>query len=129
MEGFEEPKPENIGEYLKKFKIKTIYKSHSLLKEYNACYMVNILGRKIDTNAGKKLGIPENEIWISEKVRKFESYILFHEFVEIYYRFIGNHWKKAHQIAVEKEIKYFNHDPEWRKMNKVMGVGRKHLPM
>ena len=55
MEEFEEPTPENIHEYLKKFGLKIRYKPHSLLKEYNACFMVNILGRKIDTNAGKNL--------------------------------------------------------------------------
>ncbi|MDI6917005.1 MAG: hypothetical protein QMC80_04325 [Thermoplasmatales archaeon] len=129
MEEFEEPKPEDIHEYLTKFGLKIRYKPHSLLKEYNACYMVNILGRKIDTNAGKKLGIPENEIWISEKFKDFEKYILFHELVEIYYRFIGYDWKKAHEMAVEKEVKYFKNNPEWRRMNRSMGVGRESLPM
>ena len=33
------------------------------------------------------------------------------------------------KIRVEKEIKYFSNDPEWRRMNKVMGVGREYLPM
>ncbi|MBU4190489.1 MAG: hypothetical protein KJ886_05835 [Candidatus Thermoplasmatota archaeon] len=129
MNMFNEPTPENIHEYLKKFGLKIRYKPHSLLKEYNAYFMVKILGRKIDTNAGKKLSIPENEIWISEKFKDFEKYILFHELVEIYYRFIGYDWKKAHEMAVEKEIKYFSNDPKWRKMNKVMGIGREHLPM
>lgn len=129
MKEFEEPKPENIHEYLKKFGLKIRYEPHSLLKEYNACFMVKILGRKIDTNAGKKLGIPENEIWIDEKLREFESFILFHELVEIYYRFIGYDWKKAHELSVEKEIEYFSHDPEWRRMNKIIGIGRENLPM
>ena len=74
MKEFEEPKPENIHEYLKKFGLKIRYKPHSLLKEYNACFMVKILGRKIDTNAGKKLGIPENEIWIDPSFALYKNY-------------------------------------------------------
>ena len=46
--------------------------------------------------AAEKLGIPLNEIWISEKWKKYERYILYHELQEIKYRAMGYGKEEAH---------------------------------
>ena len=61
-------------------------------------------GKLIRPQVAKKLHIPLNEIWISEKLKNQEERILFHELQEIRYRRKGYNGKKAHEKAEKDEI-------------------------
>ena len=92
-----------------------VYKPHEVMKDYNATYNVIYEGKRITNPAGIKLKIPTNEIWISEKWRKYEKYILFHEFTEIKFRAMGLGIDEAHYLAEMECIKRFRDDALWRK--------------
>ena len=100
---------------------------HEVISDYNACYNVNYQGRRIAPTAADILGIPPDEVWISEKFRKYATYILFHELQEIRYRAAGFNGDEAHSKAVDDEIQAWGSDPEWNDMNKTIGVGREQL--
>ncbi|MEM3731676.1 MAG: hypothetical protein QW667_07095 [Candidatus Bathyarchaeia archaeon] len=68
---------------------KVRYVPHEIIEDYNAAYNVIFKSKHITTNAAKKLNIPLNEIWISEMWQPYETYIIFHELREIYYRVKG----------------------------------------
>jgi competence protein ComEA len=78
-----------------------VYVPHEVICEYNACYRVSYEGREIYPPSADRLGIPLNEIWISEKYRRYEKYILHHELEEIRYRAEGLDVESAHQRAIE----------------------------
>lgn len=63
---------------LVKHDYKIRYVPHEVIEDYNATYNVTLKDKHITTNAAKKLGIPLNEIWISELWKPYEKYILFH---------------------------------------------------
>lgn len=84
---------------------KIVYVSHEVIKDYNACYRVIYDGKLIYPPAADKLGIPLNEIWISERFREYERYILFHELQEIKHRAEGLSVEEAHKKALKDEIK------------------------
>ncbi|MCF7891280.1 helix-hairpin-helix domain-containing protein [Candidatus Bipolaricaulota bacterium] len=71
--------------------------------------------------AADDLGIPLNEIWISDKPEEFEKYILYHEIREIKHRAKGHDVSTAHEKAVEDE-KVFEGDPEWEKLRREINV-------
>jgi competence protein ComEA len=121
------PKRINIEEEIKNLGYKVVYVPHEAIKDYNACYNVEYKGKAIRPPAGEKLRIPLNEIWISEKFREYEEYILYHELREIEYRAVGYDGKTAHTMAEEDEVLLWKNDQKWKKMNAEMGVGREHL--
>ncbi len=84
---------ETLKKELDSLGYKVIYKPHKIMKDYNATYNVIFEGKRITNPPGRKLGIPENEIWISEKWKKYENYVLFHELQEIKFRARGYIWK------------------------------------
>jgi len=105
---------EDIREEIESLGYRVIYKPHEIMKDYNATYNV-IYGEKRITNpAGIKLGIPANEIWVSEKWRKYEKYILFHELQEIKFRAMGYEVEDAHYLSEMECIRRFRNDPMWR---------------
>ena len=73
----------------KKLGYRVVYVPHEIIKDYNACYRVEYDGKIIYPPAADKLGIPLNEIWISEIWRPYEKYVLFHELQEIKHRAEG----------------------------------------
>ena len=93
---------------------KIVYKPHEIMRDYNATYNVIYKGKRITNPAGMKLRIPDNEIWISEKWRKYERYILFHELQEIKFRAKGYDVEDAHYLAEWECIKRFRNEPAWR---------------
>ncbi len=105
---------ENIREEIERLGYRVVYKPHPVMKDYNATYNVIYGGKRITNNAGIKLKIPTNEIWVSEKWRKYEKYILFHEFTEIKFRAKGYGIEDAHYLAEMECIKRFRDDPQWR---------------
>lgn len=90
------------------------YVPHEVIKDYNACYNVIYHGKHIKPPAADKLGIPLNEIWISEKWEKYEKYILHHELAEIKFRAQGYNAEEAHILAEMECIKLWRNDPMWR---------------
>ncbi len=90
------------------------YVSHDVIKDYNACYNVIYDGKVVKPRAADVLGIPLNEIWISEKWRKYEKYILYHELAEIKYRAAGYGQDEAHILSELECISLWGNDPLWR---------------
>jgi len=95
---------------------KIVYVPHEVIRDYNACYNVIYNGKNVKPPAADKLGIQLNEIWISEKWRKYEKYILYHELTEIKYRAMGYNVEEAHILAEMECIKLWRNDPLWREM-------------
>ncbi|MDW8004846.1 MAG: hypothetical protein RMI04_08570 [Thermofilaceae archaeon] len=96
---------------LKEHAYKIRYVKHEIMKDYNATYNVIFQNKHVTTNAGKELNIPlMNKIWISEKWRSYEKYILFHELREIYYRASGFGREKAHEKAVQDSLSLWEKD-------------------
>ena len=79
------------------------YVPHETIRQRVACYHVVYEGRTVTPDAAATLGVPLNEIWISESYRDQEDRVLYHELREIRYRARG--WKpgKAHRQATEDE--------------------------
>ena len=101
---------------------KIVYVPHEVIKDYNACYRVIYDGKLIYPPAADKLGIPLNEIWISERFREYERYVLFHELQEIKHRAEGLSVEEAHKKALKDEIKVFSGDPVWERLKKEINV-------
>jgi len=92
------------------------YVPHKVIADYNATYNVEYKGQHIITGASKRLGIPLNEIWISEFWKPYEEYILFHELREIHHRRNGLTPKKAHQKAIEDTPEQWKKNSEFQRM-------------
>ena len=103
-----------MRERAERMNFQVVYKPHRIMKDYNATYNVILDGKRITNPAGIKLGIPTGEIWISEKWKKYEDYILFHEIEEIIFRAKGYGIEEAHYLSEMKCIKKFRNDPKWR---------------
>jgi len=92
------------------------YVPHEVIEDYNATYNVLFENKHITTNAAEKLKIPLNEIWISEMWKPYETYILFHELREIYYRANGMSRDEAHEKAVQDALLLWRNDRLFQKM-------------
>jgi len=92
------------------------YVPHKVIADYNATYNVEYKGQHIITRATKRLGIPLNEIWISELWKPYEEYILFHELREIHHRGKGLTPKQAHEKAIEDTPERWKGKPEFQRM-------------
>lgn len=106
----------------------TKYVPHDVISKYNACYRVELDGEEIYPPAADDLGIPLNEIWVSERWRKYDRFILYHELREIEYRAAGHDKTTAHELAERDERSHWQDNPRWRLMNYEWDVGRAHLP-
>lgn len=104
------------------------YVPHEDIVMYNACYRVEYGGEVIHPPAADDLGIPLNEVWISETWRKYERFLLFHELREIEYRAAGHGVAGAHERAERDELALWRDNPRWRVMNAEWDEGRAHLP-
>ena len=84
------------------------YVPHDIVGEHVACYHVVYEGRTVKPDAAAALGVPLNEIWISESYRDREDRVLYHELGENpQYRARG--WKpgRAHrQATADEELTY-----------------------
>ena len=106
----------DVMKELKALGYRVVYKPHEIMKDYNATYNVMYEGKRITNPAGERLGIPLNEIWVSEKWRKYEGYILFHELTEIKFRAKGYGVEDAHYLSENECIRRFHKDSMWREM-------------
>jgi len=103
---------------LARYGYKVQYVPHKIIEDYNATYNVISENKHITTGAAKKLGIPLNEIWISEVWRPYEKYIVFHELREIYYRAKGFDRNDAHEKAIQDGFALWENDPLLQKLIK-----------
>jgi len=103
---------------LSKYAYKVCYVPHKIIEDYNATYNVICENKHIITGAAKELGIPLNEIWISEIWRPYEKYILFHELREIYYRAKGIGRDEAHEKSLQDGFVLWENDPLLQKLIK-----------
>ncbi|MDB2243581.1 hypothetical protein PM076_08850 [Halorubrum ezzemoulense] len=101
---------------------------HERIAKYNACYRVELDGELIHPPAADDLGIPRNEVWISEKWSRYDRFILYHELREILYRANGHDKSTAHRLAERDELSLWRDNPRWRVMNAEWDQGRAHLP-
>ena len=82
------------------------YVPHETVGEHVACYHVVYEGRTVMPDAAAALGVPLNEIWISESYRDREDRVLNHENHELREtRYMTRGWKpgNAHRQATEDE--------------------------
>jgi len=105
-------------ELLTRYAYKIRYVPHKIIEDYNATYNVVCANKHIITAAAKKLGIPLNEIWISEMWKPYEKYILSHERKEIYYRAKGLSRNEAHEKAMQDGFVLWENDPLLQKLIK-----------
>jgi hypothetical protein len=80
-----------------------------------AAYKVRFVGPKLfvgtdimalnaETTIGKKLGIPDDEIWIDRSYRKYGGILALHEAIEHYLRAVeGMLYDPSHKIALKVE--------------------------
>jgi len=112
---------DNVNEFKRivgKLGYKVVYVPHNIIEDYNATYNVIYQGKVITTNASKKIGVPLNEIWISEMWKPYEKYILFHEIKEIEYKAAGLDSQEAHERAAKHALPEWKNDPTFQKMIK-----------
>jgi competence protein ComEA len=95
---------------LKENAYKVRYVPHETIEDYNATYNVICENKHVTTGAAKELGIPLNEIWISELWKPYEKYILFHELREVYYRARGISRDEAHEKAMQDGFLVWEND-------------------
>ena len=74
------------------------YVPHEVVGDHVACYHVVFEGRTVRAGP-EEVGIPLNEIWLSEHYRDVEERVLYHELREIEYRASGWTPDKAHRQA------------------------------
>ncbi|MEF8773893.1 MAG: hypothetical protein V5A37_04150 [Halobacteriales archaeon] len=79
------------------------YKPHATMAEYNAFYRVEYDGEVIAPPVARRMDVPLNEVWLTEYLRPYEKYILYHELTEIKYRAQEYDVERAHELAVEAD--------------------------
>lgn len=92
-----------------------VYKPHSEMAKYNAFYRVEYDGEEIAPPAARRMGVPLNEVWLTEYLRPYEKYILYHELNEIKYRAAGYGVDEAHERAVEAD-RVWEGDSKWEEL-------------
>jgi competence protein ComEA len=95
---------------------RVVYVPHEIIEDYNATYNVIFDGKVVTTEASKAIGVPLNEIWISEMWRSYERFILFHELKEIEHKARGSNPKQAHHKAMQDALHIWKNDPSFEKM-------------
>ncbi len=68
---------QDVKEKIGKLGCKVVYVPHEVTEDYNVCYKLKYKGKLVLPPAADKLGIPLDEIWISNKWKEFEEHILY----------------------------------------------------
>jgi competence protein ComEA len=116
-----------VKEKIEKSGYKIVYVPHEIIEDYNACYRVKYRGKLIFPHAADKLGIPLNEIWISEKWKKYEEYIIYHELMEIKHRAEGQSVEQAHALAIKDAKEKYRGDPKHEHLRREINVAPKEI--
>ncbi|MGY4706588.1 ComEA family DNA-binding protein [Candidatus Bipolaricaulota sp. J31] len=107
---------------LKRRGYKVVYVPHEAIEDHISCYRVEYEGRVIHPPAADKLGIPLNEIWISETFKPYAKYILYHELREIDWRARGYGAPEAHRLAERDEEEFWRGDPGWERLKQEINI-------
>ncbi|NIQ05104.1 MAG: hypothetical protein GWO20_05045, partial [Candidatus Korarchaeota archaeon] len=113
---------ENVKKTIEKLGYKIVYVPHGVIENYNACYKVVYKGRTFSPPAADKLGIPLNEIWISQKWKEFDKHILYHELREIEYRSRGYNMEQAHKLANKDVKEKFRGKPKHERLLRAINI-------
>ncbi len=84
---------------------------HEAIRDHMACYRVTFDRQEIYPPAAEKLGIPNGEVWLSARLKRYEEFVLFHELAEIKHHAAGCSVSEAHRKAEEDELRRFGDDP------------------
>lgn len=103
-----------------------VYRPHREVADHMAFYKVEYEGKVTAPPIVDKYDISMNEIWLSEKFKPYERYVLFHELQEIKYRAKGYSVQKAHQKA-KKDEKIWEGDPKWEELRREVNLVGKEL--
>jgi competence protein ComEA len=112
----------DTNEKIRRIGYRIVYVPHEVIENYNACYRVRYQGKLIFPPAADKLGIPLNEIWISEKWKEFEKYIIYHELREIEHRAEGYSKEQAHELAVKDSNEEFRGDSKHEHLRREINI-------
>ena len=91
-----------------------IYKPHSKVADYMAFYRVEYEEEVIAPPIVEKFDIGLNEIWMTERLKSFEKYILHHELQEIKHRARGFGVTEAHEKALLDGEEVWGHEKGWQ---------------
>lgn len=116
---------EDVKEEIRKLGYKVVYVPHKTIEDHIVCYRVKYKGKIVYPPAAEKLNIPLNEIWISEKYKEFEEYILYHELKEIKYRTEGLSVEQAHKLATKDTEEKYRGDPKFEKLSREINIATK----
>lgn len=105
------PRPDDVRRKVASLGYRVRYVPHDVVGDHVACYHVVYQGRIVKPAAAKSLGIPLNEIWVSENYRDTAERVLYHELREIAYRASGWTPDKAHRQALVDEEAVFGPRP------------------
>jgi competence protein ComEA len=92
-----------------------VYKPHDVMADYNAFYRVEYDDTEIAPPAARRMDVPLNEVWLTELLRPYEKYVLYHELNEVKSRAEGYGVERAHELAVEAD-KAWEGDPKWEEL-------------
>lgn len=98
-----------------------VYKPHEVMAKYNAFYRVEYDGEEIAPPAAREMGVPLNEVWLTELLRPYEKYVLHHELNEIQYRAEGYGVEEAHERAVADDEVWAG-DPKWEELQREINL-------
>lgn len=115
----------SVLEIIKDLGYKLVYVPHEVIEDYNACYRVKCGDKLIFPPAADRLGIPLNEIWISEKWKPFEEYILYHELREIKHRAAGHSVERPHELARKDAEEKYRGDPKHERLRTEINIASK----
>lgn len=98
-----------------------VYKPHETMAAYNAFYRVEYEDEVIAPPAARRMDVPLNEVWLTEFLRPYERYILYHELNEIEYRAAGYGVDAAHERAVEDD-RFWEGDPQFEELQREINI-------
>lgn len=98
-----------------------VYKPHRQVAAHMAFYKVKYKGKILKCNIVHKYDIPMNEIWLSENLKPYEKYILYHELKEIEYRAKGFGYERSHEKALKDE-KIWKGKEKWEELRKEINL-------
>jgi len=114
-----------VKEEIQRLGYKVVYVPHEVIEDHIACYKVKYKGKLVFPPAADKLGIPLNQIWISQKYKEFEEYILYHELREIKHRAEGLSVEQAHKLATKETEEKYRGDPKFERLQREINVATK----
>ena len=86
-----------------------------------AFYRVEYEGKEVKCPVADVYGVPLNQIWLTEKFKPFEKYVLHHEFNEIKYMAEGVELWVAHLKALEDD-KVWENEERWREFRREINI-------